>query len=135
MTADAVAPGPNDLDGSAAPPWWLLVVVGVLAIAVGILALAVPSKTLLFIGWAFGIYLILPAIGELVAARAAGISPGLRVLRVLLGMLALAAGILLVLHPAHSVLTAAWVLGLCFILHGAGELALGTAVRRLQQQA
>lgn len=125
MTADAVAPGPNDLDGSAAPPWWLLVVVGVLSIAVGILALAWPGKTLLVVGWAFGIFLILVGIGDLVGARSAGLSPGLRVLQILLGMLALVAGVLLVIHPAHSVLTAAWVLGLWFVLHGAGELALG----------
>lgn len=125
MTTETAAPGLSDLDGSAAPAWWLLVAVGVLSIAVGILAVAWPGKTLLLIGWAFGIFLLLNGIAELFAARDAGLSPGLRVLRILLGMIALAAGILLVIHPAHSVLTAAWVLGLWFVLHGAGELARG----------
>lgn len=125
MTEATATPGHGDLDGSAAPPWWLLVVVGVLAIAVGILAVAWPGKTLLLVGWAFGIFLLLSGVAELAGASGAGVSPGLRVLRILLGLLAIVAGILLVIHPAHSVLTAAWVLGLWFVLHGAGELTRG----------
>lgn len=118
------APAPATAAAPAPPlPWWAIVVLGLLSIVAGILAVAWPGPTLLLVGLTFGIFLIVSGLGDL--AGGSGLGGALRVLQLTLGVLSVAAGIVLVIHPAKSVLTAAWVLGLWFVLSGVLQLVQG----------
>lgn len=127
MTDASVTPA-NDASGLPTVPWWLIVGLGVLSIVAGILAVAWSGATLLLIALTFGIYLIISGIGDIVGAIQAGAASNTaRIFFGLLGVLALAAGIILLVRPAASLLTAAWVLGLWFGISGAVQLAQGFA--------
>ena len=90
--------------------------------------LALDMVTLLLIALTFGIYLIVSGLGDIIGAVQAGsASTTARIFFGLLGVLALAAGIILLARPAASLLTAAWVLGLWFGISGAVQLAQGFA--------
>jgi uncharacterized membrane protein HdeD (DUF308 family) len=119
--------GLDDLD---LPRWWVPVAVGALAVLAGILALVWPDPTLLLVGICFGLYLIFAGIGGLVSAFAeASLSTFLRVVEAILGLITLLAGMILVVRPGASVVTAALVLGFWFLLAGCLQLARGIAVR------
>jgi len=104
-------------------PWWLIVGIGVLAIIISILALVWPNATLWLIALTFGVLLVVLGIENLAAAfGASGSSGGARIFFGLLGLLAIAAGVILIIHPEESLRTAAWVLGLWFAISGAVQL-------------
>ena len=129
MTDSATAPEALTLAPEDLGPWGLLVGLGVLSIIASIVALVWPGPTLLLMGLTFGVYLVFAGVGDLVAAVAgSSASGGIRALKGILGLITLAAGVILIIHPAHSVLTIAWVLGLWFVLAGAMQLARGVAV-------
>jgi uncharacterized membrane protein HdeD (DUF308 family) len=127
-TAPAGAFGPTDLE--TAPKWWVPIVVGVLAIIAGILSLAWPGPTLLLVGITFGVLLIVAGFGYL-AASFRGDAGGtvFRVLEAILGVITLLAGLVLLVRPGASVVTAALVLGFWWLLAGALQLARGFAER------
>lgn len=107
-------------------PWWLIVGIGVLGIIAGVLALVWPHATLLLVALTFGIFLLFIGAGDLVAAFGAKDSSGAaRFFFGVLGVLAIVAGIILIIHPDSSLLTAAWVLGLWFAISGVVQLVQG----------
>jgi len=125
---DTTATPATDASGLPNIAWWLIVGLGVLSIIAGILAVAWSGATLLLIALTFGIYLIVSGLGDIVgAAQAGSASTTARVFFGLLGVLSLAAGVILLARPAASLLTAAWVLGLWFGISGAVQLAQGFA--------
>lgn len=112
-------------EGSGMPgvPWWLVVGVGVLGIIASILALVWPGKTLLLVALTFGIFLLLVGVQDLASAlNTKGASGGARIFFALLGVISIVVGVILIIHPAESLLTAAWVLGLWFAISGAVQL-------------
>lgn len=112
-------------EGSGMPgvPWWLVVGVGVLGIIASILALVWPGKTLLLVALTFGIFLLFVGVQDLAAAfNTKGASGGARIFFALLGVISIVVGVILIIHPAESLLTAAWVLGLWFAISGAVQL-------------
>ncbi|MEI2702815.1 MAG: DUF308 domain-containing protein [Baekduia sp.] len=107
-------------------PWWLIVGVGVLGILAGFLALVWPGATLLLVALTFGIFLIISGLEDLFAAvQTKTASGGARIFFGLLGVLAIAAGIILLFRPGTGLLTLAWVLGLWFGISGIVQLAQG----------
>jgi uncharacterized membrane protein HdeD (DUF308 family) len=125
MTDAAIHPS-NSADGLPNVPWWLIVGLGALSIIAGILAVVWPGATLLLIALTFGIFLIMSGLGDIIGAVQAGAAPAtVRVLFGFLGVLALAAGVILLARPAASLLTAAWVLGLWFAISGIVQLVQG----------
>jgi len=119
-----------DVDAADLPTWWVPVLGGVLAILAGILALAWPGPTLVLVGICFGVYLMFAGIGNLVSAFAdSSLSTFLRVLEAVLGLITLLAGMILLVRPGASVVTAALVLGFWFLLAGSLQLARGFAFR------
>lgn len=112
-------------EGSGMPgvPWWLVVGVGVLGIIASILALVWPGKTLLLVALTFGIFLLFVGVQDLAAAlNTKSASGGARIFFALLGVISIVVGVILIIHPAESLLTAAWVLGLWFAISGAVQL-------------
>jgi uncharacterized membrane protein HdeD (DUF308 family) len=107
-------------------PGWLPGAVGALSIVVGIAALVWPKPTLLAVGLLFGIYLFIWGVGLLFAGIARqDVSTGLRVLDVLMGIVALIAGLLLMVRPGESVVTAALVLGFWWCVLGTAQIVRG----------
>ena len=112
-------------EGSVMPgvPWWLVVGVCVLGIIASILALVWPGKTLLLVALTFGIFLLFVGVQDLAAAlNTKSASGGARIFFALLGVISIVVGVILIIHPAESLLTAAWVLGLWFAISGAVQL-------------
>jgi uncharacterized membrane protein HdeD (DUF308 family) len=123
------APASPGFAAEVAKYWWLPVLAGVLTVVVGLIALAYPGPTLVVVGFLFGIYLVVWGLITLVSAAGAHELPVL--LRIFTGVLALItlfAGLLLMVRPGESVVTAALVLGLWWVMSGAIELARGFAV-------
>jgi uncharacterized membrane protein HdeD (DUF308 family) len=106
--------------------WWVPLVAGVLGVIVGIVALAYPGPTLLAVGIIFGAYLAAWGTMLIVHAAADGGAPVfVRVLSVIVGALGLLAGLILLVRPGESVLTAALVLGFWWVVSGSMQLARG----------
>jgi uncharacterized membrane protein HdeD (DUF308 family) len=104
--------------------WWVLAVLGAVSIAIGIAAMVWPKPTVTIIGVLFGAYLAFwGAVGLLNAIAAPEDTPtGLRIVVLLIGLLALLVGLLLIVHPGHSVQVLVWILGFWLVLLGALEL-------------
>ena len=113
-------------DESAGRFWWLPVVAGALGGVVGIIALAYPGPTLLAVGIIFGAYLAVWGTMLIVHAVSGEGAPTVaRVLGAIVGLLGVLAGLILLVRPDESVLTAAWVLGFWWTLTGVMQLAHG----------
>lgn len=125
---------PAPAAGSPAVPsalgkhWWLPVLAGVLSLVIGGVALAYPGPTLVAVGFLFGIYLVIWGVLTLVDSVAADELPtALRALSGVLALITIFAGLLLMVRPGESVVTAALVLGLWWTLSGAIQLVRGFA--------
>jgi uncharacterized membrane protein HdeD (DUF308 family) len=109
--------------------WWLPLAAGVLTIIVGVVALLYPGPTLLAVGILFGAYLTVWGTMTLIRSVSdADVDTILRVLGVILGLLTALAGLILLVRPGQSVLTAALVLGFWWALVGIMQLVRGIVV-------
>jgi uncharacterized membrane protein HdeD (DUF308 family) len=109
--------------------WWVPLVGGVLSLVVGVLALAYPGPTLLAVGIIFGAYLA--AWGTMLVVHSVGTAAEptfARILGVIVGLLGLLTGLVLLVRPGESVVTAALVLGFWWVLLGVMQLARGIAM-------
>src|SRR4051795_8725576 len=80
--------------------WWLWLVVALVSAAVGVVALVYPDKTLEVLAILFGINLLILGIVQLGAGLAR--DSGHRMAGVLLGALAIVAGLIVIRHPGGS---------------------------------
>ena len=100
---------------------------GLLAIAAGMIAITRPDSSVLAVALAVGIYLI-------VAGLAAGVrairEPALRAPQAVLGVISVAAGILVVAWPDVTVTVVAVVIGIALVLRGVTEILLGIYLAR-----
>lgn len=131
--AAASAPLPGAAAPAGAGPagrfWWLPVVAGVLSVIVGIAALVFPGPTLLAVGILFGGYLAIWGVLLLVRALTDVAEPTLlRALQIFLGVLAVLAGVVLLVRPGASVATAVLALGFWWVTLGVLQLAAGIGV-------
>jgi uncharacterized membrane protein HdeD (DUF308 family) len=106
--------------------WWVPLAAGVLSVIVGMVALVYPGPTLLAVGIIFGAYLAVWGTMFVVHAVTGDDAPTFgRVLGAILGLLGVLTGLILLVRPGQSVLTAAWVLGFWWALSGVMQLARG----------
>jgi uncharacterized membrane protein HdeD (DUF308 family) len=105
--------------------WWVLVLVGVLSIIVGFVAVVLPGPTLLVVGILFGANLMIWGIFMLVMAF--GEHPGAAhtLLRVIVGILGVLAGLVCLVHPGTGVLAVLLATSFWFILTGIADLVGG----------
>ena len=93
--------------------------------AAGVLLLAVPDRTLLLVGIAAGVYLVIAGVTGIGRGLT---TPGMlameRAIPVVVGMVAVAAGIIVLIRPASSVLALAIAAGVYLVVVG---LAAGVA--------
>ncbi len=97
---------------------------GVLALIAGAIVIRHPSDSITVLALAFGIFLMVAGVFELVAAIETSERRGWRVLE---GLVGLAAGILIVSWPQFGIYTFALVLGISLIVRGIVEAWLALA--------
>jgi uncharacterized membrane protein HdeD (DUF308 family) len=99
--------------------WWILLAHGAVALVAGILLLVWPDRTLLLIGVILGVFLV--AAGVLGVIKALTTPERLvmeRVIPATVGLLAVAAGTLVIARPEASVLGVALAAGIYLIVAG-----------------
>src|SRR4051812_18960388 len=98
--------------------WWLPLAAGVLSILVGLLALIYPGPTLQVFGLLFGIYLLIwGAVSSFRGISAGdGMPVAARIVLILVGLLALLAGLWLVVRPEESVVAIARAVGFWWVV-------------------
>ena len=109
--------------------WWIPLVAGVLSVIVGVVALAYPGPTLLAVGIIFGAYLA--AWGTMIIVDSVsthGEPTFARILGVIVGIIAVLTGLILLVRPGESVVTAALVLGFWWVLTGVMQIVRGIAI-------
>ena len=102
--------------------WWVLALVGLLSIAAGVIILFKPGDSLKTLAVIAGIFLVLDAIVELLAAIVGATQS--RGFVALLGVLTLLVGILLIRHPVQGVTFVALLLGLWLVTVGVVRLVV-----------
>jgi uncharacterized membrane protein HdeD (DUF308 family) len=113
----------EDLLRPIARYWWLWAAFGVLSIVAGVLALVNPDLSLLAIAILFGCYLIVNGFFDLLAGLTAEHTDTVRrVFAVLLGILALIAGVICLRRPGTSLLAIVLVVGVYLVVSGVIQL-------------
>ncbi|MFT3874730.1 MAG: HdeD family acid-resistance protein [Nocardioides sp.] len=119
---------------SLTPSWQMIVLRGFVAIIFGILAIAWPLSTALALVILWGIYALVDGASSLVQVFTREHSGLARIGLALMGVIALAAGLIAIFHPLKAGLILAWFLGIWLIARGIIELAMaiggGTAAPR-----
>ncbi|MGH2957391.1 MAG: HdeD family acid-resistance protein [Solirubrobacterales bacterium] len=105
------------------PRWWVVVVLGLISIAAGILAVAYADITLRVLGIVIGVYLLVAGAVWVTLAVEEEASPGLHVLRMIVGFLALLAGLVCIVRPGASVLAVLLAVAFWFLMVGVADLA------------
>jgi uncharacterized membrane protein HdeD (DUF308 family) len=108
---------------SDAGKWWLVGILGVISVAAGVLALAYPDITLLVLGLVLGINLILIGAVWVGLGTTEKHSDSGRVLRLIVGFLAILAGLICLVRPGAGVLALLIALSFWFIMVGIADLA------------
>src|SRR5690242_10038393 len=101
---------------SSVKAWWVVALVGLLSIAAGVIILFKPGDSLETLAVIAGIFFVMDAIVELLAAIVGATSS--RGLVALLGVLSLLVGIVLIRHPIAGVTAVALLIGLWLIAIG-----------------
>ncbi|ARP82764.1 hypothetical protein CAL12_19380 [Bordetella genomosp. 8] len=118
------------MNGVISNAWWVLVVRGVLGIAFGVLALAWPVLTLLVLVAMFAAYAVLGGIAAVAGAWRARGTPARASdtwMIILLGLVAIACGIIAIVWPAITALALVLIMGVNALV--AGVLDIVVAVR------
>ncbi len=105
--------------------WWLIMLMGRLSVLAGVIVLAKPSHTLATLTVICGIFVVLDSIFELALTMFAehGATAAL------MGIVGIVVGILLIRHPIHGVLAAAFLIGIWLVAIGVLRLVLAFALR------
>jgi uncharacterized membrane protein HdeD (DUF308 family) len=111
--------------------WPLLLARGVLAVAFGLVALIWPTITVLMLAWAFGVYAVVDGVARIVDAVRRRERPRWWI-GLLLGLLALAAGVVAVAWPGITALALATVIGAWALVNGIVEVL--SAVRQRHER-
>lgn len=109
--------------------WWLPVLTGLISIAVGVIAIAYPDITLRVVGILFGINIILLGAVALITAFDTGSDTVHSVMRLIVGFLAVLAGLVLLVRPDASVLAVLLVISFWLIIAGIADLLRGVTIR------
>jgi uncharacterized membrane protein HdeD (DUF308 family) len=116
----------GDAGGGARTLWAIL---GVLSLLIGFYALRHIVITLLSLGLLLGIFWLVDGIGLIVSAVEHRGMPG-RGLSLLSGVLGAIAGLVLLVWPAISILTLAWLAGLWLLILGVMQVSVAMQLRR-----
>ena len=123
---EAAQQGPQIIGGTVTirpDRWWVPALLGLVSIVVGILALAYPDITLLALGLFFGINLLFAGALWVLVGVDEDSGAGGRALRLIVGFLAILAGMVCLVRPGASVLALLIVVAFWFVMVGVADLA------------
>ncbi len=109
--------------------WGWLAASGVLGLVLGVVALFFPGAALIYAALLLGIGLIAQGVMEIAAAVRAGTGTTGRGWLIAFGILALVAGILVLIAPGAGILVLAWGLTLWFFVVGVHDLIVAASTR------
>ncbi len=116
----------NGLLGRSEHRLWT-VIVGLLAVVVGIMVLVWPGLTSLALLYLIAAWAIVTGVTDVAGAFASGVSGGMRVWLLLIGIVSIAAGIFLFVNPVTGALAVLWVIGVYLVALGLIRVILGFA--------
>jgi uncharacterized membrane protein HdeD (DUF308 family) len=115
--------GPGGMAVAAGMAWTVALVAAVGMVAVGIMLLVWPKATLTVVAILIGAALIVAGLLRLFdGATARGESGGMRAADIVIGLIAVIAGLYCLRHHALTVLGLALVVGILWTIHGIGDL-------------
>jgi len=121
----------NEIVGSLAARWWVLLVRGLAAILFGIFAFVMPGPSLLGLVFAWGAYALTDGVFELVLAARRG-SRGLRWGGyVFEGLVSIGAGVLAFVWPGITAIVLAMMIGAWALLTGVAEIIAAIELRQV----
>jgi uncharacterized membrane protein HdeD (DUF308 family) len=106
--------------------WWMFLVAGILNVIAGIVVIIHPGFTLLALGIVLGFYLLLAAIMAIVEGITGAAES--RALSIVLGIVALIAGVICIRRPGDSLLAIVVVAGIYLVASGTIRFALAFAL-------
>jgi uncharacterized membrane protein HdeD (DUF308 family) len=106
--------------------WWVFLVAGIANLIVGIVAIIHPGFTLLALGIVLGFYLLVAAFMAIIEGISGTAES--RALSIVLGIVALIAGVICIRRPGESLLAIVVVTGIYLVAFGAIRFALAFAV-------
>ncbi len=109
---------------------WLMAVLGLLSVIIGILFLRHTNETVTTLAFLIGLFWVVGGIIEFFNAYSDHGSPA-RGFRIVMGILALAAGIVTLVWPHLTLNVLAVIMGIWLILYGVLEIALSLQIRHL----
>jgi uncharacterized membrane protein HdeD (DUF308 family) len=121
----APAAGPRPQPSRALEYWYLFGIAGLVSVAVGVLVLAYPEPSLKLLGIFLGIDLLVA--GTLVLAR--GAAADRTAAPIILGTLALIAGLVVIRNPGKSIALLTLAFGIYLVVAGALAVAQGLVNR------
>lgn len=111
--------------------WWLTVILGLIGVGVGVYLVRHPHLSFATLILLLGLTLIVRGVLEVVAGFLDDISASARVLALFVGVLAVVAGIVVLLQPAKGGVAFVWVIGLYALFYGALTFVLSLEARSL----
>jgi uncharacterized membrane protein HdeD (DUF308 family) len=102
----------------------LLIALGVLELLIGVVAIGSPLVTGVAIAFMIGSILVLAGISRMVSAFRAG-SFGAGLFALLGGLLALAAGLVMLFRPGAGMAFITWMLAIYFVVDGVARIVVG----------
>ena len=127
MSGDSMS-GDRNMLGRAAKMSWMVVALGALAmLAVGVMLLVWPHASLTIVAILIGAALVASGLVRLYEGFTAkgGESGGMRAAYIVIGLLAVIAGLYCLRHHSLSIFLVAFVAGLYFVLHGVADIGAG----------
>jgi uncharacterized membrane protein HdeD (DUF308 family) len=110
--------------------WWVLMVRGLAAIALGICAIAMPGITLLSLVWLFGAFSIVDGVAAIILGFRGEADGTVWWTMVVLGLLAIAAGVVAYAWPGVTLLVLATIIAISAIIRGAFEIFAAITLRK-----
>ncbi len=126
----AYGTGGNMIAAAAGRSWGAVLLGGLLMIAVGVMILVWPAATLTIVAVLLGAALVVSGLMRLYEGfTASADSGGMRAAYVVIGLLAVLAGLYLIRHHALSLFLVAFLTGVYFIVHGIGDLGVAASAQ------
>lgn len=101
---------------------WLMIVKGLALFFLGLIAVAWPGLTLIIFSLVFAIYLLVDGVVEIIQGITVHGQGSHWILRIILGVIEIAAGVYLLNRPSVAIATFVLVIGFVFLIQGIVEL-------------